>query len=104
MRVQCFGPGEYIIREGEKGERFYIINDGEVVVTKKNGDAEIEITRLSNQEYFGERALIKNDPRKATIKVSPSSLPPPPPMSYSPPAFIPSLAPASTARAQTRQR
>ena len=63
MRVQCFAPGENIIKEGEKGERFYIINDGEVKVTK--GDA--EITRLSNQEYFGERALIKEEPRKASI-------------------------------------
>lgn len=27
-----------------------------------------EITRLSNQEYFGERALIKEEPRKASIK------------------------------------
>lgn len=46
------------------GERFYIINDGEVLVHK----GETEITRLSNQEYFGERALIKEEPRKASIK------------------------------------
>jgi hypothetical protein len=30
--------------------------------------AQVEITRLSNQEYFGERALIKEEPRKATIR------------------------------------
>mmetsp|Transcript_9580 Transcript_9580/g.11597 ORF Transcript_9580/g.11597 Transcript_9580/m.11597 type:complete len:772 (+) Transcript_9580:51-2366(+) len=68
MRVQCFGPNEPIIREGEKGERFYIINDGEVAVYKTNNGAEVEITRLSNQEYFGERALIREEPRKASIK------------------------------------
>jgi CRP-like cAMP-binding protein len=49
MRVQCFGPGETVIREGEKGERFYIINDGEVAVSK----GETEITRLSNQVLRG---------------------------------------------------
>jgi CRP-like cAMP-binding protein len=32
------------------------------------GGAQVEITRLSNQEYFGERALIKEEPRKATIR------------------------------------
>jgi signal-transduction protein with cAMP-binding, CBS, and nucleotidyltransferase domain len=41
MRVQCFGPEETIIREGEKGERFYIINDGEVAVFKNNGGNEV---------------------------------------------------------------
>lgn len=68
MRVQIFGPGDTIIRQGNTGERFYIINDGEVVVTIQHGSGKPkELTRLSTQEYFGERALITQEPRKATI-------------------------------------
>ena len=55
---------KFLVSKILSGERFYIINDGEVLVHKD----ETEITRLSNQEYFGERALIKEEPRKASIK------------------------------------
>lgn len=70
MRVQVFEDGEYIIRQGEVGTRFYIINEGEVVCTANDPSApngERELIKLSNQEYFGERALIHREPRKANV-------------------------------------
>jgi cGMP-dependent protein kinase len=69
MRVQEFEDGEYIIRQGEEGSRFYIINEGEVVCTLTNQATreEKELVRLYPQEYFGERALIKKEPRKANV-------------------------------------
>mmetsp|Transcript_34552 Transcript_34552/g.91733 ORF Transcript_34552/g.91733 Transcript_34552/m.91733 type:complete len:538 (+) Transcript_34552:963-2576(+) len=65
MRVQQFEDEEYIIREGETGTRFYIINDGDAVIKKQ--DAEGVIGRLTNQDYFGEIALVKNEPRMADV-------------------------------------
>jgi cGMP-dependent protein kinase len=67
MRVQAFKPGACIIRQGETGSRFYIINEGEVRCTRVTGQKEDELTRLHPQEFFGERALITNEPRKANV-------------------------------------
>jgi CRP-like cAMP-binding protein len=59
MRVQSFKDGAYIIKQGEEGSRFYIINEGEVKCTRMNTAAgrEEELVRLSTQEFFGERRV-----------------------------------------------
>ena len=74
MRIQLFRPGKYVVKEGEEGSRFYIINDGSAKVTKnvldpatrrKTGEQEVGILRT--QDFFGERALINDEPRAANI-------------------------------------
>merc|ERR1711968_109440 len=68
MRVQAFKPGQYIIKQGEEGSRFYIINEGEVSCTRQiSASQEEELIKLYPQEFFGERALITNEPRKANV-------------------------------------
>ncbi len=68
MRVQSFANGAYIIRQGEEGSRFYIINEGEVRCTRAvSATQEEELIRLSALEFFGERALITNEVRKANV-------------------------------------
>jgi serine phosphatase RsbU (regulator of sigma subunit) len=65
---ETFPPKAKIIREGEFGDSMYIIADGLVNVTKFNEDGiEIQITQLSTGSYFGEVALIDNQPRSANI-------------------------------------
>ena len=58
-----FALGETIIREGEAGEEFFLISDGEVDVVR----ADHEVARLGRGEFFGEVALISGEPRNATI-------------------------------------
>mmetsp|Transcript_12273 Transcript_12273/g.11105 ORF Transcript_12273/g.11105 Transcript_12273/m.11105 type:complete len:832 (+) Transcript_12273:78-2573(+) len=68
MRVQSFNDGAYIIRQGEEGSRFYIINEGEVRCTRATSNTqEEELIRLTPLEFFGERALITNEVRKANV-------------------------------------
>ena len=70
MRAQTFQDGTYIIRQGDDGSRFYIINEGEVKCTRNRGGKigdEDELIRLNTQEFFGERALITNETRKANV-------------------------------------
>ncbi|XP_061600620.1 cGMP-dependent protein kinase 2 [Cololabis saira] len=69
LEVDCFEKGEYIIREGEEGNTFFIIAKGEVTVTQSTeGFAEPqEIKTLGIGDYFGEKALISEDVRSANI-------------------------------------
>jgi CRP/FNR family transcriptional regulator, cyclic AMP receptor protein len=56
--------GKVLAREGEIGHEFFVIVDGDVVVTK---DGE-EVRRLGPGDFFGEIALIWESPRRtATV-------------------------------------
>ena len=56
-----FRDGETIIKQGDKGDIFYIIEEGNVDV-HKNGKSVITLSR----EIFGERALMESVPRQAS--------------------------------------
>ncbi|CAH8653094.1 unnamed protein product [Schistosoma intercalatum] len=64
-----YETGEYIIREGELGETFFIIKSGKVRVTHTidRTDETKEIRQLSDGEWFGERALYTCEKRSANV-------------------------------------
>ncbi|MBI3915132.1 MAG: cyclic nucleotide-binding domain-containing protein [Chloroflexi bacterium] len=57
-----------VVRQGESGDQFYIIEEGQVAVRIElpSGDV-VENARLGPGEYFGEIALLMDVPRTATI-------------------------------------
>ncbi|XP_033835638.1 cGMP-dependent protein kinase 2 isoform X1 [Periophthalmus magnuspinnatus] len=69
LQVDYYDRGEYIIREGEEGDTFFIIAKGQVLVTQSSeGFTEPqEIKTLTTGEYFGEKALISEDVRSANV-------------------------------------
>ena len=69
LRSVSFAQGEYVIREGEWGEVFYVVEQGQAVATKTltPGQAPVEVKQYREGEYFGELALLKGEPRAANI-------------------------------------
>ncbi|KAK3269283.1 cGMP-dependent protein kinase [Cymbomonas tetramitiformis] len=65
LEPMTFQENEFIVREGEVGDRFYIVQVGEVAVET----AGMELVRLVAGAFFGERALINDDVRQADVRV-----------------------------------
>jgi len=62
-KIELFGKGEIIIKDGERGEYFYYIIDGQVNIIKNN----TVLNTLRQDDYFGEISALTGN--KATADV-----------------------------------
>jgi len=71
LQVEQVPPGRTVIRQGEPGDRFYIIVQGHVEVTQRgpNGASEV-VDQLDRGDYIGELALLNDAPRNATCRAT----------------------------------
>jgi len=68
LELISYPAGAVIFRQGDVGDALYIVADGEVVMSKEEGHGKSEVIAASKKgEYFGERALTKNEPRACTV-------------------------------------
>lgn len=63
-----FEPGQDIFRQGDLGDRVYIIGSGKAEVVHSENGREIPLATLSAGEYFGEMALLTHTTRNATVR------------------------------------
>ena len=63
IHIETYERDSVIIKEGTIGEKFYIVKNGQVEVFQKN----LYLRTLNSMEYFGERALLTNEVRSATV-------------------------------------
>jgi cAMP-dependent protein kinase regulator len=68
MIPRVFEAGEYVVKKGEEGDTFYVIQEGKVRVTEITmGSTTYEDQVLGPGDYFGERALVHKEPRSANV-------------------------------------
>ncbi len=63
--------GEDVVRQGEPGDYFYVIKAGSADVLRADGDGQvIKVATLGPGASFGEEALLKAEPRNATVRMA----------------------------------
>lgn len=63
--------GAVILKEGEPGNRFFLIESGAVRVLKNYGaPEETELARLEANDFFGEMCILETLPRTATVRAA----------------------------------
>lgn len=70
-RIQqlTFPADACVLREGDVGNRFYVIHNGRARVCKKFGSLEeVELAVLGPSDFFGEMCILETLPRTATVQ------------------------------------
>jgi ATP-binding cassette subfamily B protein len=67
--MERYAPGDTIIRQGDVGDKLYLIDRGQVEVTAQHDAAgEQHLNTLHDGDYFGEIALLLDIPRTASVR------------------------------------
>jgi len=71
MFEKCVDVGDCVIKQGDDGDYFYVIESGcfDIFVSKDGGEPH-KVGQYENSGSFGELALMYNQPRAATIKAT----------------------------------
>jgi ABC-type multidrug transport system ATPase subunit len=61
------GAGAVVVREGDPGDRFFLVAHGALAVSTGSGGHATTLARLGPGDFFGEIALLTSQPRTATV-------------------------------------
>lgn len=67
FRERHYSAGEAIIKEGEEGDLFYLVEAGKAKATKVIDGEEKVVMQYGVGDYFGERALLTKEARAASV-------------------------------------
>jgi putative ABC transport system ATP-binding protein len=68
MKREKHAPGAAIIRQGDRGDKFYVMRNGHAEVSRvRDGNRTDTLVTLGPGAFFGELALLRDEPRAATV-------------------------------------
>jgi len=67
-RVREVPAGATVVRQGERGDEFFIIAAGQAAVQVREQNEDRTVGQMTVGDFFGERALLNRGVREATIK------------------------------------
>src|SRR5262249_45925271 len=67
MHREVYQPGATIVRQGEAGDKWYLIKEGKVEVHVADETGSRLVATLDGGQFFGETALLENKGRNATV-------------------------------------
>lgn len=66
FKPQKVSADEFVVKEGERGDFFYVLESGSATVVDKQGNL---LAALRPGDYFGEEALVGDTTRNASVKM-----------------------------------
>ena len=63
---EVYYPGQAIFKEGQSGHKAFLVEKGQVALTRNHDGQTVEIALIGPKALFGEMAIIGNVPRMAT--------------------------------------
>lgn len=68
VREEKFKEGDYIIQQGEQGDKFYLLDEGTAMATKNQTNGQmVTLMQYEKGSYFGEKALLTSEVRAANV-------------------------------------
>jgi len=57
-----------LLSEGEESHSMYLLQEGQLIVTRKDGDKEVTLGYINPGEIVGELSFLDQEPRSATVR------------------------------------
>ncbi len=70
MQAIKFVANDVVMKEGDLGDYYYLIESGTAKVTRQGAGGQMRVAELGPGDSMGEEALVSNNPRNATVTMS----------------------------------
>jgi CRP/FNR family cyclic AMP-dependent transcriptional regulator len=67
---KLYKDGEIIIKQGDRGNCLYVIQEGRVDVIHESSERDIKVAELGEPDFFGEMGLFEDDVRSCTVRAA----------------------------------